>query len=56
MGKPKTKKDATAFGRFENFAKALISVPRKELQAKLEEYERHKKHKKRHALKSQKSA
>jgi len=53
MGKPdKTTKSQPPFDRFQNFAKALVSVPRKELQTKLQERERQKKYKKRHATAS----
>jgi hypothetical protein len=44
--KPKSRKELSPFERFEHFAKALVSVPRKELQDKLEKHKREK-HKKR---------
>lgn len=42
MPKDKTSKSPSAFQRFENFTKALVAVPKKELQAKLAKYKQKK--------------
>lgn len=44
MTKPaKTTKPQSSFDRFQNFTKALIAVPRKEIQEKLDKYKEKKK-------------
>ena len=44
----KTKKYLSSFQQFQKLAEALVAVPKKELDQKLQEYDRHKKQKKRH--------
>jgi hypothetical protein len=48
----KSDKTNTAFQRFENFARTLIAVPRKELQEQLAKHERQKKPKRRRVLRA----
>jgi len=38
----KAERDLSAFERFEKFTKALVAVPRKELQKKLDRYKKEK--------------
>ena len=42
MTKPKTTKPQSPFERFQNLTKALLSVPHKELQEKLDKYKQKK--------------
>jgi hypothetical protein len=46
MAKPKNNDHPSPFERFEKFTKALITVPREELQKKLDKYKREKSKKK----------